>query len=80
MIQEELLSHKLITSDLRTGQLNLVEWSLLPARLVASRFVGRRPTVQGSSRSSDKLTAFLNQLGGINIFAPTRICRVMTRF
>jgi len=47
-------------------------------RLVASVFVRRAPKVQGfpGGSASDPL---LRQLRAINVFAPTKMCRVMTR-
>jgi hypothetical protein len=47
-------------------------------RLVASVFVRRTPKVQGFP-SGRKLTPLLDELRGINVVTPTRMCRVMTR-
>ena len=46
-------------------------------RIVASVFVRRTPKVQGfpGGHTSER---FLDQLRGINVFAPTKMCRVMT--
>ena len=47
-------------------------------RVAASVFIRRAPKVQGfpSGHTSEP---FLHQLRGINVFAPTKMCRVMTR-
>jgi hypothetical protein len=45
-------------------------------RFVASVFVRRTPEVQGFG--GGRLEALLRQLRGVNVFAPTNMCRVMT--
>jgi hypothetical protein len=47
-------------------------------RLAASVFVRRTPKVQGFSLCHTS-EPFLQQLRGINVMAPTKMCRVMTR-
>ena len=47
-------------------------------RLVASSFVRRAPKVQGFP--DDSTSELVRQLRGINVFAPTEMCRVMTWF
>jgi hypothetical protein len=48
-------------------------------RLVASCFVRRAPKVQGFLGGHNASAHLLNQLRGINVFAPTKMCRVMTK-
>jgi hypothetical protein len=48
-------------------------------RLVASCFVRRAPKVQGFLGGHNESAPLLNQLRGINVFAPTKMCRVMTK-
>jgi hypothetical protein len=47
-------------------------------RLVVSPFVRRRPNVQGFP--SGHPTDLVQQLRGINVYAPTEMCRVMTMY
>jgi hypothetical protein len=47
-------------------------------RLLASIFIRRAPKVRGFP-GGHTATPFFHQLRGINVFAPTRMCRVMTR-
>ena len=51
-------------------------WFYLP-RLIASSFVRRTPKVRGFP--NDDTSEIANQLRRINAFAPTYMCRVMTR-
>ena len=53
-------------------------WRLsFPTRLAASRFVKRKPEVRGFNSGADQLVA---QLQNVNVFAPTKMCRVMTKY
>lgn len=47
-------------------------------RLIASAFVQHTPIVQGFPHGH-MARPFLHQLRGVNVFAPTKMCRVMTR-
>jgi hypothetical protein len=46
-------------------------------RLIAAIFVKRTPKVQGFS--GERTSELVRRLSGVNVFAPTKMCRVMTR-